>query len=107
MSLAEFFMKDHIEQRLVNLDAPVVFDKAELAKTVHKKADAGASGSDHLRQGFLRDLGNVLFRFARLAEFRHQQEYSRQALFTGVEKLIDQVGLNAHAALQQELQEVV
>jgi hypothetical protein len=82
----------------VNLDAPIVFDKAELAKTVHKKADARAGGADHLRQSLLRDLGNALFRFARLAKFRHQQKYPRKALFTGVEKLIDQIGLGPHAA---------
>ena len=51
--------------------------------------------------------GMHCFRLARLAEFRHQQQNSRQALFAGVEELIDQVGLNAHAALQQELQEEV
>jgi hypothetical protein len=28
----------------------------------------------------LRDLGNVLFRFARLAKFRHQQQNPRKAL---------------------------
>ena len=99
MPLGELFVQDHIEQRLVNLDAPVVFDKAELAKTVHKKADARAGGADHLRQGLLRDPRNILFQFARLAEFGHQQQNPRQALFAGAEKLIDQIGLDAHAAL--------
>ena len=99
--------QNRIQQRLVNLDAPVVFDKTEFAKAVHKETDAGASSADHLRQGLLRDLGNVLFRLARLPEFRHQEQNPRQTLFTGVEKVIDEVGLNAHAALQQELQEEI
>ena len=29
--------QDHIQQRLVNLDAIVVFDKAEFAKSIHEK----------------------------------------------------------------------
>src|ERR1017187_9716532 len=45
---------------------------------VHKETDTGASSADHLRQGPLRDLGNVLFRLARLAEFRqHPSLYRR------------------------------
>ena len=84
----------------MNQDAAVVFDKTELAKAVHEEADARAGGANHLRQGLLRDLGNVLLRFARLAELGHQQQNPSQALFTGVEKLIDQIGLDAHAALQ-------
>ena len=44
---------------------------------------------------------------ARLAEFGHQQKDSRQALLAGVEELIDQIGLGAHAAREQKLQEQV
>lgn len=55
----------------MNLDATVVFDKAELAKPIHEEANAGAGGADHLRKGLLRYLGNVLLRFARLAKFGH------------------------------------
>ena len=51
--------------------------------------------------------GNEGFRFARLAEFRHQQENPRQALFAGVEELIDKIGLGSHAAGQQKLEEYV
>ena len=41
MPLGEFFVQDHIEQRLVNLDAFVVFDKAEFAKSIYEEAHAG------------------------------------------------------------------
>ena len=107
VSLGQMIKQDRIQQRPVNLDALVVFDKPQLTKSIHEEADTGACRADHLRQGLLRNLGDKLFRLARLAEFRHQQQNPRQTLFTGVEKLIHQVCLNAHAALQQELQEVV
>lgn len=32
--------QDHIKQRLVDLDAAAIADKAEFAKTIHKEADA-------------------------------------------------------------------
>ena len=50
-----------------------------------------------------RSLGNLRnqgFRFPGLAKFRHQQKNSGQAFFTGVEKLIDKIGLNPHASRQ-------
>ena len=106
-SLRQIIKQDRIQQRLVNLDASVVLDKPELPKSIHEETNAGARGADHLRQSLLRDLGNVLFRLSWLTEFRHQQQNPGQTLFTGVEKLIDQIGLNAHAALQQEFQEKV
>jgi len=37
LPLGEFFVQDHIEHLLVNLDAIVVFDKAEFAKSIHEK----------------------------------------------------------------------
>jgi len=50
--IRQLIEQDHIEKRLMYLDAAVVFDEAELAKAVHKEADAGPGGADHLRQGF-------------------------------------------------------
>jgi hypothetical protein len=61
--LGQLIEQDHIEQRLMHLDAAVVTDKAELAKAVHEEADAGSRGADHLRQGFLRNGRNEGFRF--------------------------------------------
>ena len=46
-------VKNHIEQRLMNADAAVVFNKSELTKAVHKEAYPGASRADHLRQRLL------------------------------------------------------
>jgi len=81
ITLGQLIKQDCIQQRFVNLDAPVVFDKPELAKSIHEEANARASSADHLRQGLLRDLGNILLRLAWLSEFRHQQQNPRQALF--------------------------
>jgi DNA topoisomerase I len=105
--LGQLIEQHHIEQRLIHLDAAVVIDKAQLAKAIHKEADTGPRGADHLRQGFLGNGRNEGFRFTRLAEFRHQQENPRQALFAGVEKLIDKIGLGSHAAGQQESQKEI
>ena len=105
--LGQLIEQDHIEQRLVYLNAAVVIDKAEFAKAIHEEADAGPRGTDHLRQGFLRNGRDESFPFSRLAKLRHQQENPRQALFAGVEELIDKIGLSAHAAGQQEFQEPV
>ena len=85
-------------------DAAVVFDKAELAESIHEEADAGPSGADHLCQSFLRDRWNQAFRFTRLAEFGQQHKNSRQTSFAGIEKLIDEISLGSHAPDQQEFQ---
>jgi hypothetical protein len=66
--LGQLIVQDHIQQGLVNVDAAVVFDKPHLAKAIHEKADAGAGGADHLRQGFLGNLRNQRLWLARLAE---------------------------------------
>jgi hypothetical protein len=51
-------VQNHIEERLMNPNAAVVFNKAELAKAIHEEANAGPGGADHLGQSFLRDLRN-------------------------------------------------
>ena len=100
-------MKNHIEQRLMNPNAPVVFDKAVLTKTIHKETDAGPGGPDHFRQGFLSDVRNQRLRLAGLAELRHQQQDAGEAFLAGVEELVDQIGLGPHSASEQELDEEV
>jgi hypothetical protein len=75
--VGRLIVQNHIEQRLMDSDAAVVFDKAKLAKPVHEKTDSGTSGADHLRQRLLRDFRKRRFRATRLAKFRHQQENPR------------------------------
>ena len=84
-------MQDDAQQRAVYFDISIIFDEAELAKLVHEVTDTRARRADHLGQGLLIDLGNddVLFSF--FPVIRHQQENARQALFTGIEQMIDQL----------------
>ena len=88
-------------------DPAVVFDEAELPKAIHKETNARPGGPNHLCQSFLGDLRDHIFWFAGLAEFRHQEKNPGQTLFTGVEKLIDQIGLRTHAAGEEKLEEQI
>ena len=89
------------------LDAAVVAYKTQFAKAIHKEANAGASGADHVRQGFLSNGRNKGLRSTWFAELGHQQENPRKAFFAGIEELIDKIGLGSHAAGQKELEEYV
>src|SRR5580692_9584183 len=99
--------QDYIEQRLVYLDTAVVAHETELAKAVHKEADTGTRGADHICQSFLSNGRDGSVRFTRLAEFRHQKKNPRQAFFAGVEELIDKICLGSHATSKQELEEYI
>ena len=70
-------------------DLAAVFNKAQLAKLIHEEADAGSRGADHLRQGLLRDSGNILFRLAWLAKLRHQQQDARQTFSSAESTAVD------------------
>jgi len=103
----QLIQEDHVQQRLMYLDTAVVAYKTELAKAIHEEADTGPSRSDHVGQRFLRNRRDESFRFAGLAEFSHQKQDAGQPFLAGVEELIDEVGLGAHAAGQQELEEYI
>jgi len=62
--LGRLIVKNHVEKGLIDMDAAVVIDKAELAKPIHEEANPGSSRSDHVGKGLLRDLGNFHQRFA-------------------------------------------
>jgi Phosphohydrolase-associated domain len=100
--LGQLIVKNHVEKGLVDVDAAVVVDKAELAKTIHEEADPGSGRSNHVGKGLLRDLWNFHQRFACPPEFRHQQEDSCQTLFAGIEQLIDKVSLSSHTAFKNK-----
>src|ERR1017187_7175638 len=91
-------MQNHLQQGFMYPDAPVVFNEAKIAKAIHEETDSGPCCADHSREGLLRNLGNECFRTAIIAEFAHEQKNPGQTLFTGVEELIDQIGLKTHAA---------
>ena len=56
--LGRLIVKNHVEKGLVDVDAAVVIDKAELAKAIHEEADPRSSRSNHVSKGLLRDLWN-------------------------------------------------
>src|ERR1017187_10244555 len=99
--LGEMIVQNHIDQRPMDLNATVVFDKAEFAKAIHEEADTGTSGPDHLCQSLLRDGRDEAFVSTRLTKFRQQQENPGQTLFARVEKLINKIGLGSHTPGQQ------
>src|SRR5260370_7009763 len=51
-------MQHHVEQRLMNANAAVVFNEAKVAEAIHKKVHARSCGSDHLPQTLFRNLCN-------------------------------------------------
>jgi len=51
------FVKNQVQQRLVNLDMAVVADETQLAEPIHEEAHARPGGFYHFGEGFLADLG--------------------------------------------------
>ena len=91
----------------MDMDATVVVDESELAKAVHEEADARAGGADHLGERLLGDGRDGGDGFAGLAELGHEEECSGEAFLAGVEELVDEIGLGAHAAVKEEVHEEV
>src|SRR5437763_17032886 len=84
-------MQNYIEQRAVDLQAPVVVNETQFPEPVHEKADSRTGRSNHLGQGLLTDLGNHGFRLTIFAEMSEQKKDAGQSLFTGIKQLVDQV----------------
>jgi hypothetical protein len=93
-------VQNPIEQRLVDQDAALVFDIAQFAKAIHKEAHARTRRTNHLCKSFLRNGMDERHRFARLAVVGHQEQYPRQTPLTGIEDLIDKIGLNSLTATE-------
>lgn len=88
----------------MHTDAAAVFDQAKISKAVHKTVGARSRRADHRRQSLLRDFGNQGVRALWLSAVRHHEQSARGTLFTGIEKLIDEVRPGAHtAALQRRV----
>ena len=69
----------------MNFQAAVVIDESELSKAVHEEIHPRSGRADHLREDFLTDLRNHVFRLAFLAEAGEKQQNPRQPLFAGIE----------------------
>jgi hypothetical protein len=81
--------KNNVKQRLMDLDATVVANEAQLAKPIHEEADSGTCGPDHICQRLLRNWRNKSFRLTGFTKFCHQEENPGQTLLAGIEKLVD------------------
>ena len=99
---APLFIQKDVEEGVVNPNLAVVFDEPQFPKAIHKKTHSRPGCANHLRQNFLADLRNHRLGLAFLAELRQQQQNPRQPLFAGIEKLIDQVGLDASVSRQKK-----
>ena len=75
----------------MDFDTAVVFDKPQPSKLVHEMAHARPGRSDHFREKLLIDLGGHRMLLTFLAEICEKQERPRQAFFTGIEQMIDDV----------------
>src|SRR6201986_2133966 len=78
-------IQDCAQERIMNLDLTVIGNEAELAKLVHEKADSGACGADHFRQGLLADMGRDRLWGTFLSEICKKQEKAREPLLAGIE----------------------
>src|ERR1043165_8872230 len=83
----------------------VVADESQFAERVHEVADSGSSRADDLGQCLLTDRSDGGLGSAFLPEVGEQEQHPRETLFAGVEKLIDEIFLNADAAREQVLKE--
>ena len=73
---------------------------------LHEEADTRPRCTDHLGQAFLRDLWNQPGELIWFAKLRHQQEYPRQAFLTGVEELVEKIGLGSPARTRRYLMNI-
>ena len=95
------FVQKDAQQRTVDLQSPVVFDEAELPELVHEKTHTWPGRPDHLRKRLLADLRGDLLRLSFLAEICQQEKDAGQALFAGIEQVVDEVSLDPAVAGQQ------
>jgi hypothetical protein len=100
-------VENHVQQGTVNVQviSGVIINKAELAEPIHEEADARPGCAHHLRQSLLAQPRNRHFGHPFLAEVRHQEKDSSQALLAGIEKLINQVILIPDVPLQEVFDE--
>jgi hypothetical protein len=93
-------VQKNAQQRAMDLDLAVIFDESKLPEFVHEVAHPRTRRPNHLRKRLLADLSRDRLRPAFLAEIRQQKKNPGQALFAGVEQLIDQVFFHPDVARQ-------
>ncbi len=84
----------------MNSNSSVVTDDSELPEAIHEEADSGPGGTNKLRESLLRYLGDDCFDLSGLTKLCHEQKYSCETLFTGIEKLIYKICLGSQTPLK-------
>ena len=82
----------------MNTQRAVVLDKPQFTEAIHEEANPRAGCAHHLGKHFLAYFGNHRLWCPILAKLGKQQQGPRQALFTRIEELVDQVLLDANVA---------
>src|SRR5205807_3586910 len=104
-SLRCSIVQNYIEERAVDLQSTVfpsgIVNKAQFPEPVHEKTDPRTGSADHLREGFLTDLGNHGLRNPFLSKMSQHKKDAGQTLFTGIKQLVDQILFITDIARQQ------
>ena len=79
------------QQRLINLDFSVVLDKSQVPEFVHEEVNPRSRSSYHACQRLLGNFQKDAVRLFLFPVARQKQQGARQALFTRIEELIDQI----------------
>jgi hypothetical protein len=85
----------------------VVVNVAKIAKPIEEEADTGSGGPYHICQSLLTYLGDNRNGLRFLAEVSHHHQQPGEALFAGIEQMIDQISLHADVAGEQMLLEML
>src|SRR5437879_4524771 len=104
-SLRRSIVQNYIKERAVDLQSAVfpsgIVNKAQFPEPVHEKTHPRTGSADHLREGFLTDLGNHGLGNSFLSKMSQHKKDTGQSLFTGIKQLVDQVLFIADVARQQ------
>jgi len=91
-------LKQHTFERIVNLKLPVIGNEPSLAELIHKMGDPRPGSPDDARQRLMAHLRKRRLRLVPIVGFRHVQERARHPFLGGVEKVVQQVLIDANLA---------
>src|SRR5271166_3845972 len=94
-------VEHYVEQRTLNFQPTVVFNKTQLPKPIHKKVNSSPRRPDHFRQSFLAYFRNYTLGFHFLTEAGQQQKSPGQPFLGGVKELIYQILLSLVVAANE------
>jgi hypothetical protein len=89
------------------MNAAPVRNVGQSPKAIHKVADTGSCGSDHVGEAPLSDPWNEGLGLVRLSAFSHEEQYPGKTLLAVVEELIDKIFLCSNSSEEHEFQEEI